>query len=163
MTTSSQGAGHVSPVFTWGDAPLHAANFWLQSMGLQRDAQTEALNEIEVLVDPEGNVLMARAGQPDLATMQMSFWFDEAVRLAQMSSAMLDTQLQWWKDLETGVAQWSVIPDARELHVMADSAGPVLVPPDDVSPASLVKAASGMWYAMTLAWMDAVQHDLTPH
>lgn len=155
-----QASSQISPVFTWGGIPWQAAQIWLQSMTMLRDAEEEVINEVGVLLDTPADAGKRKKKQPDLSAMPVSFWVNESLKWTQASNAVLDTQLRCLRDMEAGVAQWMALPAVQESHISADSAGPVLVPPDKWTPASLIQSATGACYATALAWLNAIQHDL---
>jgi hypothetical protein len=83
-------------------------------------------------------------------------------RQMDMLDGLVAQQLQAWKVWEQSVAGLWHLPGLGDgnLHVSADSAGGVLVPPSALTPESVTRTAFGWAQAMSEAWLNAVQHDL---
>lgn len=129
----------VSPV--WLEAPAQIADFWLQMM--------KPLPGVEKQLE---------SGQ-DMLSVPVTAGVEEAMRMAELFNSLVNTQMQCWTQLQTGMAQWMLMANPEQTPVNPDSAGPLLCPPDDLTPANLFKTASGVMNAMAGAWMTAVRHD----
>lgn len=90
----------------------------------------------------------------------MAFWMGQAAQGQQAGQSLVDAQLRWWTDWQSGLSRMWSLPSSEDLHVMPDSAGPVLCMPTDFTPAGLTRQALGTMYALTAAWSSAVKHEL---
>lgn len=92
------------------------------------------------------------------------FWVDGWLQGQQTGQSLLQAQWACWQGLQSAMAQvagqaWTP-PGGESLHVMPDSAGPALCPPEDFTPASLARSALGGWLAWMAAWSTALRHEL---
>lgn len=136
MTTPAQSdTKPVVPEFNWFAAPAQIADFWMQMM-------TPPQNMGEQLTAP------------------MTASMDEAMKMANVFNALVQTQVECWSNLQSGMTQWMQAADLRNQHTGADSAGAILCPPEQLTPENIVKTATGMVSVMTDAMMNAVKHDI---
>lgn len=90
----------------------------------------------------------------------MAFWASQFTQGQQAGQSLVDAQLRWWTEAQNGLSRMWSLPSSSDLHVMPDSAGSVLCPPTDFTPAGLMRQALGAMQALTVAWSTAVQHEL---
>lgn len=89
----------------------------------------------------------------------MTFWADQVVAQQRFASAVLDSCMQWGKEVEAGLAQAMQVPGAQAHQVTADSAGVTLTTLDP-SPAGIMNTFAGTANAMFQAWANAVEHEV---
>lgn len=90
----------------------------------------------------------------------MQMWLDQLAQGQRAGLAMVDSQVRLWQDLQANATRLWAGTEPEDLHVMPDSAGPVLCPPLDFSPAGLTRSTLGTLQALGAAWSTAVQHEL---
>ncbi|HET8871003.1 MAG TPA: hypothetical protein VFM48_11180 [Aquabacterium sp.] len=143
MTTPAQtDTKPVVPEINWFSAPAQIADFWLQMMQPPADLNEQIKKT------------------PDLLTAPMAAGMDEAMKLADVFNALVQTQVECWANLQSGMTQWMQAVDLRQQHTKADSAGAILCPPEALTPENFVKTATGVVTVMTDAMMNAVKHDI---
>lgn len=143
MANSPETVGSaVGSAFNWFDAPGYLTELWFQSM--------------KPMMGVEEQMQSGR----DLMTAPMTVCVEETMLLAQVFNSLVQTQVQCWNEMQHGMAQLMVASDLSQPHTNPDSAGAVLCPPDDLSPAGFIKSASNVMTVMADAWMTAVKHDL---
>ncbi|HEX5310615.1 hypothetical protein [Aquabacterium sp.] len=130
----------ASPV--WLEAPAQIADFWLQMM------------------KPLPGVEKQLEGGKDMLSVPVTAGVDEAMRMAELFNSLVNTQMKAWTQWQSGMAQWMLMASPDQPAVNPDSAGPLLCPPEDLTPANLLKTANGVMNAMAGAWMTAVRHDV---
>lgn len=143
MASSSETVSNqTNPPLNWFDAPAYLTDLWFQSMKPITDVEQQLQN-----------------GR-DLMTAPMAVCMEEAMLIAKVFNSLVQTQVQCWTEVQNGMAQMMVASDVTKPHTNPDSAGAVLCPPDDMTPAGMIKTASGVMSVMADAWMNAVKHDL---
>ena len=143
MASSSETVSNQSnPTLNWFDAPAYLTDLWFQSMKPMADV---------------GDQL--QSGR-DLMTAPVTVCVEEAMLIAKVFNSLVQTQVQCWSDMQNGMAQMMAASDMGLTHTNPDSAGAVLCPPDDMTPAGMIKTASSVMSVMADAWMNAVKHDL---
>ncbi len=90
----------------------------------------------------------------------MQLWLDQVAQGQRTGLAMVDSQMRLWQDMQANATRLWTGGEPQDLHVMPDSAGPVLCPPLDFTPAGLTRSALGTLQAFGVAWSTAVQHEL---
>lgn len=90
----------------------------------------------------------------------MQLWLDQVAHGQRTGLALFDSQVRMWQDMQANATRLWTGAQAADLHVMPDSAGPVLCPPLDFTPAGLARSTLGTWQAFTAAWSTAVRHEL---
>lgn len=89
----------------------------------------------------------------------MTFWADQFMAQQRFASAVLDSCMQWGKDVEAGMVQAMRAPGSPEWHVTPDSAGVALTTLDP-SPNGIMNAFAGTANAMFQAWANALEHEV---
>lgn len=90
----------------------------------------------------------------------MQMWLEQLAQGQRASLAMVDSQMRLWQDMQANTTRLWVGAEPEDLHVMPDSAGPVLCPSIDLTPAGLARNTLGTLQALSAAWSTAVQHEL---
>ena len=90
----------------------------------------------------------------------MQLWLDQVAQGQRTGLALVDSQMRLWQDMQANATRLWTGGEPQDLHVMPDSAGPVLCPPLDVTPAGLTRSTLGTLQAIGAAWSTAVQHEL---
>lgn len=145
MASSSETVtNQSSPALNWFDAPAYLTDLWFQSL--------------KPMTDVEDQLQSGR----DLMTAPVTVCVEEAMLIAKVFNSLVQTQVQCWTDMQNGMVQMLAASDMGmgQTHTNPDSAGAVLCPPDDMTPAGMIKSASNVMTVMADAWMNAVKHDL---
>lgn len=144
MASSSETVhNQTSPAaLNWFDAPTYLTDLWFQSM--------------KPMVDVDERI---QSGS-DLMAAPVAVCVEETMLMAKVFNSLVQTQVQCWNQMQNGMVQLMAASDMGMAHSNPDSAGAVLCPPDDMTPAGLVKSASTVMSVMADAWMVAVRHDL---
>ncbi|WP_286746928.1 hypothetical protein [Aquabacterium sp. UBA2148] len=90
----------------------------------------------------------------------MQLWLDQVAQGQRTGLALVDSQMRLWQDMQANATRLWTGGESQDLHVMPDSAGPVLCPPLDFTPAGLTRSTLGTLQAIGAAWSTAVQHEL---
>jgi hypothetical protein len=90
----------------------------------------------------------------------MQLWLDQLAQGQRTGLALVDSQMRLWQDMQANATRLWAGAAQEDLHVMPDSAGPVLCPPLDFTPAGLTRSTLGTLQALSAAWSTAVQHEL---
>ncbi|MBU0916357.1 hypothetical protein [Aquabacterium parvum] len=90
----------------------------------------------------------------------MQLWLDQVAQGQRTGLALVDSQMRLWQDMQANATRLWTGGEPQDLHVMPDSAGPVLCPPLDFTPAGLTRSTLGTLQAIGAAWSTAVQHEL---
>lgn len=90
----------------------------------------------------------------------MQLWLDQVAQGQRTGLALVDSQMRLWQDMQANATRLWTGGEQQDLHVMPDSAGPVLCPPLDFTPAGLTRSTLGTLQAIGAAWSTAVQHEL---
>ncbi len=90
----------------------------------------------------------------------MQLWLDQLAQGQRTGLALVDSQMRLWQDMQANATRLWAGAAPEDLHVMPDSAGPVLCPPLDFTPAGLTRSTLGTLQALSAAWSTAVQHEL---
>lgn len=90
----------------------------------------------------------------------MQIWLDQIAQGQRTGLALVDSQMRMWQDMQASATRLWTGAVSEDLHVMPDSAGPVLCPPLDFTPAGLTRSTLGTLQALSAAWSTAVQHEL---
>jgi hypothetical protein len=89
----------------------------------------------------------------------MLFWADQFMAQQRLAGAVLDSYMQWGKDVEAGLAEIMMLPGSQDMHITPDSAG-VALSSMDPSPKGIVDAFAGTANAMFQAWANAIEHEM---
>ncbi len=89
----------------------------------------------------------------------MLFWADQFMAQQRLAGAMLDSYMQWGKEVEAGLAEMMMLPGSQDMHITPDSAGAALSSIDP-SPKGIVDAFAGTANAMFQAWANAIEHEV---
>lgn len=89
----------------------------------------------------------------------MTFWADQVMAQQRFASAVLDSCMQWGKQVEAGMVQAMQVPGGPTPQVTADSAGVALTTLDP-SPVGIMNTFAGTANAMFQAWANAVEHEV---
>lgn len=90
----------------------------------------------------------------------MQLWLDQVAQGQRTGLALVDSQMRLWQDMQANATRLWTGGELPDLHVMPDSAGPVLCSPLDFTPAGLTRSTLGTLQAIGAAWSTAVQHEL---
>lgn len=94
-----------------------------------------------------------------MMTDAMLFWADQFMAQQRLAGAMLDSYMQWGKEVEAGLAEMMMLPGSQDMHITPDSAGVALTSMEP-TPKGLVDAFAGTANAMMQAWANAVAHEV---
>lgn len=90
----------------------------------------------------------------------MQLWLDQLAQGQRTGLALFDSQMRLWQGMQDHATRLWAGAATEDLHVMPDSAGPVLCPPFDFTPAGLTRSTLGTLQALSAAWSTAVEHEL---
>jgi len=125
-----------------------------------RSQARPAVPQAQVVQVAQGAVTPLGADWGRVMGDAMAFWASQFTQGQQAGQSLVDAQLRWWTEAQNGLSRMWSLPSSSDLHVMPDSAGSVLCPPTDFTPAGLTRQALGAMYAMSAAWSSAVKHEL---
>lgn len=90
----------------------------------------------------------------------LQLWLDQLAQGQRTSLALFDSQVRLWQGMQDNATRLWAGAATEDLHVMPDSAGPVLCPPLDFTPMGLTRSTLGTMQALSAAWSTAVEHEL---
>lgn len=90
----------------------------------------------------------------------LSFWGAQLVQGSHLYDSLFNSSIDWWREMDSGLAHMAALVGGSELHITPDSAGPALCPPNDLTPAGGLVAVMGATIAMSEAWRNAFEHEL---